>query len=214
MALVKRAAQHLLDTEKALRALLADGASNGSDYDDLFRVAELAKAVRRMADGATSHRPPATTRNAAAATRKVGKVGTATKRRRNPATGRSRANTRKYPVFLRTGDNLIKVAWSKSSKAEYEHKAPKRALTDLVAVIAEVGARQDQFTTEDVMPVKDSRDKTEIPSYQAYLCLAWLREAALVQRHGRQGYSVTDPEGLRGQVDTHWQMLPVKTLNK
>lgn len=214
MTLMKRVTQHLLDTEKALRAVLADGASNGSDYDDLFRVAELAKAVKRMADDAAARRPPATTQRADAPTRRAGKVGTATKRRRSPVSGRPRSATRKYPVFLRQSNNLIKVAWSKSAKTEYEHKAPRRVLTDLVAVIAEVVAQQEQFTTEDIMPVLDSRDKSEIPSYQAYLCLAWLREAALVQRHGRQGYSVTDPEGLRGQVDTHWNMLPVKTLRK
>jgi hypothetical protein len=37
---------------------------------------------------------------------------------------RSRNKLGQYPRFLREGGNLVKIGWSKSQRAEYEHKSP------------------------------------------------------------------------------------------
>jgi hypothetical protein len=44
---------------------------------------------------------------------------------------RSRNKLGQYPSFVREGDNLVKIGWSKTQKAEYEHKSPKRLLAVL-----------------------------------------------------------------------------------
>ena len=48
---------------------------------------------------------------------------------------------------------------------------------------------------------------TEIPTYQAYLCLAWLRGAALIEQHGRQGYSVPAAAQLAGLAVRRFEQL-------
>ena len=48
----------------------------------------------------------------------------------------------------------------------------------------------------------------DVPSYQAYLCLAWLVAAGLVSRHGRQGYTVAAAGDVDAAVEAAWQALP------
>ena len=59
---------------------------------------------------------------------------------------------------------------------------------------------------EDVLPLHDE-EHAEIPSYQVYLSLAWLREIRAVAQHGRDGYSVRSPSDLRRLVTESWQLL-------
>ena len=67
------------------------------------------------------------------------------------------------------------------------------------------------LTTDDFMPLVDPDDASEIPSYQAYLCLAWLRKVGLVTKQGRQGYTVQRPRDLQRLVDESWQRLHVES---
>jgi hypothetical protein len=115
-------------------------------------------------------------------------------RRSPPAPLRHRGRSRKneYPKFLREGQSLVKIGWSKSDKKPYEHRAPKRVLDVLVAALLELGQGGRRFTTDELLPLRDGKD--DIPSYQAYLTLAWLRAEHLVRQHGRQGYSL--PAGI------------------
>src|SRR5438105_2007566 len=99
------------------------------------------------------------------------------------------------------------MGWSKSDKATYEHRSPRDVLDRLVARIAKAGGRGERFTTEQIMPLHDS-DGSELPSYQAYLCLAWLVAEGLIERYGRQGYTVADVTSLPPAVDRAWSALP------
>ena len=62
------------------------------------------------------------------------------------------------------------------------------------------------FVVDDLLPVHDAAGE-ELPSYQVYLALAWLRQAGIVEKKGRDGYvRVTDP--LDGSVfDTMWEQV-------
>lgn len=124
------------------------------------------------------------------------------------ATGAKPSRVRKgdYPRFIREGDTLIKIGWSKSEKAEYEHKSPKKVLDHIVPAISKVGAGGKRFAMDKVLPLKDP-EGGEIPDYQAYLCLAWLRVAGAVVQHGRQGYSVSKGAPLAAAVDSAWLKL-------
>jgi len=112
-----------------------------------------------------------------------------------------------YPKFARSDETLIKIGWSKTDSGEYEHKSPKKVLSTLVPALVKVGASGKRFAMEKLLPLKES-DGTEIPDYQSYLCLAWLRALGVVQQHGRQGYTVPKKTDLVAAVDTAWQQLP------
>ena len=123
-------------------------------------------------------------------------------KRNNPAA--------KYPQFLRFGGDLIKVGWSKKLRTEYEHKSPTEVVDLLAATLANLGSDGRRFTMEEVLPHMKLRDGLDVPTYQTYLCLAWLRDAGLLHQHGRQGYSVSTEGPLSEQVKSRWRDLPLK----
>jgi len=112
-----------------------------------------------------------------------------------------------YPKFFRNGDALVKIGWSKSEKAEYEHRAPIPVLNCVVAAIEGMSKRQ-RFPMESVISTIFMPGGAEIPTYQTYLCLAWLRQEALVIQHGRQGYSVKSGIQLSTEVRARFAQLP------
>jgi len=109
-----------------------------------------------------------------------------------------------YPMFFRDGETLVKVGWSKSEGAEYEHKCPKRAVDILVSECARVAGPGKRFVMDTLLPLSDPDSKTEIPGYQAYVALAFLRHASLVEQHGRSGYSIPKPKSLLADTESAW----------
>ena len=118
-----------------------------------------------------------------------------------------RTGSAQYPRFKREDDTLVKIGWSKSDKATYEHRSPRSILQNLARRIQEVGGNGLRFTTEQLLPLLDENG-AELPSYQCYLCLAWLVADGLVDRHGRQGYTLHGHGDLNEAIDIAWQSLP------
>jgi hypothetical protein len=113
---------------------------------------------------------------------------------------------RKYPQFGRQANDLVKIGWSKRSRKEYQHRAPRRILELLCTRLEQVGARKKIFTTESLFPLSDS-EGNEIPSYQSYLSLAWLRQHRLVVSKGRSEYRLPNPGSLQSSADKLWNQL-------
>src|SRR5262249_22934714 len=110
-----------------------------------------------------------------------------------------------YPKFVREGDSLVKIGWSKRERKPYEHKAPRNVLRALVQALVRVGTGGERFTVDGILPLKHGG--AEIPDYQTYLTLAWLRSVGLITQHGRQGYSLPDAEGLDRKSEQQWGSL-------
>jgi hypothetical protein len=112
-----------------------------------------------------------------------------------------------YPRFFRHSDLLIRVAWSKKEKKEYEHKAPYPVVKALVDAMVQAGADGRIFSTDKILPLRDT-EGGEVPSYQAYVAIALMKQMALIDQHGRQGYSVPRLAEFRDAVESVWQKLP------
>lgn len=202
MAIEAKAVAILRDAEASLRQLAAEAASAG-DYAGIIKVAAWAKTISDLvkatpaADMAKPEsQPPKTSLDKKAV------------QSRRMAT-RS-AERREYPRFFRSRDQLVRVAWSKREKKEYQHKASHGALLALVAALIEAGKDGRVFTTDQILPVRDPTDGSEIPNYQSYVCIAWLKQTGLIDQHGRQGYSVPRLAELRDAVEAIWRSLPTK----
>ncbi|MFH0907952.1 MAG: hypothetical protein V1929_04250 [bacterium] len=223
----KRAKMILVETERRLRELVGEAAAAG-EYDTVERLTDWARTVGLLArygnngeprhpevDGAGGTRSSDEDVNqrriavdgpaAPVAARRVAGVGETASRparrpKRVPAKG-------EYPKFLRRGDHLVKIGWSKKEREEYVHKAPRRVVDALAAAIAKRSANGKVFTAEDLFPLKDPQDGSEIPGYQGYVALAWFRSAGLVKQHGRSGYSARNGSHLAGAVATSWEKL-------
>ena len=120
-----------------------------------------------------------------------------------PAVAKKRRKS-EYPQFLRDGDSLVKIGWSKSEGAEYEHKCPKRVLDVLVGECARVAGPGKRFVMDKLLPLRDPAGGGDLPGYQAYVGLAFLRHAGLVQQHGRSGYSIPKPKTLVTDAAVAW----------
>ena len=107
-------------------------------------------------------------------------------RKRKPKARKTSA----YPKFLREGNALLKLGWSRKSSAEYEHRAPREAVLAVAARVAEVASTMSRFTVEDLGEVRVGGRDAAISSCQVYICVAWFRRAGLVVQHGRRGYSL------------------------
>jgi hypothetical protein len=111
-----------------------------------------------------------------------------------------------YPRFLKDQDKLVKVGWSEREASTYEHRAPFEAIRVVVQKIEALTGKSDTFRMEDVLPVQV--DGNEIPSYQAYMALAWLRKSSLVDRSNKNSYIVKSSHDLLKTVERLWKSLP------
>ncbi len=224
METLSRGADVIRRAEGELRGLLAQAADLG-EYDNLRVLADWAKQLGTMIQDvpANGNSPQSHGERGTDPARKPlqdtsNNDPQQRSRKLNGATGKrgllarksgSRKHKREeYPKFFREGEELIKVGWSKSEKATYEHKAPKRVLSLLIEALVRAGTTGERFTMEELLPLRASEDDSEVPSYQAYLTLAWLRSENLIVQHGRQGYSLPSDTNLPVATEECWQHLP------
>ena len=113
-----------------------------------------------------------------------------------------------YPRFATKNGELVKIGWSRREKAEYRHRASNSSVQLVARAIVELSRDGRLFNTDDLFPVIDPEDGTDVPSYQSYLILRWFRNIGVVEQQGRSEYQVSDPEGLVGNVNEAWKILP------
>ncbi|HEX8520908.1 MAG TPA: hypothetical protein VF669_01545 [Tepidisphaeraceae bacterium] len=192
---------HLQEAAKALREVIS-ATANEAMPQDLVHVVGWLNDVQRI----VSEAQEMAGRNARFSGSKTGTARVAQSVDVGPATVR-RPRKNEYPHFCRDGESLVKIGWSKKSRAPYEHKAPKAALVALTSALGEAGKGRRRFVVEDLLPLK-SENGTEIPDYQAYVCLAWVRAAGLVQQHGRKGYTLSSRDNFATGIEHLWEKLP------
>jgi hypothetical protein len=196
-----KAAEIIREAEAKLRSLLTEAAAEG-EYNIIVKIAGWARSLGELVSEVTPADGSAQTIHAVTSDSQASLQGEA------PNPPRRQKRSKAYPKFFRNGENLVKIGWSKAQRTEYEHKAPLSVLSDLAAAISAASAKRPRLAMESVLPLKSSRDGTEVPSYQTYLCLAWLRQQGLVLQHGRQGYSVRPKTDLTAKAAELFQKLP------
>lgn len=141
--------------------------------------------------------------------RKPAKTAAAPKPRKNKAkTTRPTSGSKTYPKFAREDDKLIKIGWSKRTREEYQHKAPRSAVDTFIAHLRKHTQADRIFKIDDLLPVPDPGNEGDLPAYQVYLVLAWLRSTAAATKHGRDGYSVKPSSLSEKSLAQAWNQLP------
>ena len=199
MELLDRATGLLRRTEAELRRIVSDAATAG-DYGSVVQVTAWARGLSEMLHGVSPQKLNAGRESTATTLSKKGQRAP-----RNALAHAPPANG--YPRFFRQGDRVVRVAWSKREKKEYEHKAPAAVLRALTLSIANKGADGRVFSMEELLPIHDG-EGAEVPAYQAYAGLALLRHVGLIEQHGRQGYSTDRPAELWSTVEGVLKNLP------
>jgi len=218
-----RAYTVLKTAEQALRTILTEAVS-GQAYREVASLAgvadELSALVRQLSPDMphppgtrddTAHEEPAVRRGMDL----TGEVFKASPGAPNNTTvvrsftsGTSRRDG--YPRYMRDGDRLVKVAWSKRERRPYEHRARREVVQLLVDKIRtrykHVGEER-VFEAAHVMPLKMANGE-EYPSYQSYLALGWLRHIGAVTKKGREGYILKRGAATPEQLEALWNALP------
>lgn len=195
---VHNALQHC---EAQLRGLASKAAAEGS-YDLLARIGSTARSV---SDLAREWEPVAAASKAMPPAPESGQDPASVASSRPRAGGAS--SSRAYPRFLRQGDDLVKIGWSKSDRKEYQHRAAHSVLVALRQSLLESSKRKKLFTMD---PLSRQLSTTGAPGYQAYVWLAWLRAVGLVQQHGRQGYTVSKPVTFEQDLEQAFAGMPTQ----
>lgn len=126
-----------------------------------------------------------------------------------PGTKLSKRAARKlFPRFEREADRLVKIAWSKREREEYEHKAPREIVDLLIDYIKGRKGLGARFVATDIFPMKHPKTKHEVSSYQAYLALAWLVHEGVITKYGREGYSLKPTAATPEHIAQLWEALP------
>jgi len=205
MNLSPQAVDVLLTAERQLVSL-ANEASERRDYDGATALLEAARRVKMVGDnGAIVNPSPSQTPSVAKSNLGVDSS--------MPSAPRSARHPRKneYPKFFCDGDSLVKIGWSKAEKAEYEHKSSKKVVVAVAHALAAAGSKGRRFSMDKLLPLTDPDDSSELPTYQCYLSLAWMRHEGLVVQHGRQGYSLPKNGDLPSAIERIWAQLPPRS---
>ena len=169
-------------------------------YDEVKELADLADGLAKLLRGEAMPEAPRNT---------VGTIDRQSPPSAPPIPNRPKQPSSKksqYPWFGRNADRLVKVGWSKKNKKEYEHRVPREAAMAFVHHLADHVTNGTVFDVEGLLPVVDASGE-EIPAYQIYVTLAWLRDMNVIEKKGRDGYVLSDKEQLRGEVDGLWNSL-------
>jgi hypothetical protein len=111
-----------------------------------------------------------------------------------------------YPLFRRDGDSLVKVGWSKKAKQTYEHRTPKKILLHVASILRGKSA----FNMQKLLPCRNY-DGTDVPSYQAYMVVAWLSSVGAVKRDRRGDYRTIASAMSESAIDGAWDATPERT---
>lgn len=199
---LKRAVALLRETETKLRGLVSIAATSG-DYTSVVEITAWARTLTELVKTAQAELTPVTAIPSSAPEIGNAAVGEVTKQ------VSSRAWRRAYPKFFRQQNELIRIAWSKREKEEYRHKASLGVLKTLAERMAQQTANGRRvFSTEHLLPLDGADRGEEVPNYQAYACIALLKQTGLIKQHGRRGYSIPRTADFKGDVEAVWNKLP------
>ncbi|MBX3448932.1 MAG: hypothetical protein KF777_05190 [Planctomycetaceae bacterium] len=214
MAMLDRAADAVRHCETQLRTLIAQASAAG-DYDAVDRLTQWARTLSALLSQENSAISPGvgdSPVSASAGSRAPGplpahvvggSIAGAFPASRTRHTAK-RGAKQDYPRFSRQRNDLVKTGWSKKDRQEYQHRAPWAVVEALARRLND--ERGKVFTSDDVFPLT-SPDGTDIPSYQAYLCLAWLRFEGLVVQEGRQGYFISTNTDVLVGARERWESI-------
>ena len=201
MAIIQAAEKVVREAEEALREIIRKALVE-QRYADV-------KIVADMADGIAKVRQRRVTGTRVAMAQDLPQVAPEQKSQRKQA--RPMPKNEKYPQFGRDEDRLVKVGWSKKNQKEYEHRVPKDIVLAFVQHLGANVVPNKVFDVESLLPARDTSGN-EIPAYQVYVTLAWLRDSGVVEKKGRDGYILRKSAVVNGGIEKLWESVPTRSV--
>lgn len=203
MDLLSRVEAILRDAESSLQMLVAEAASSGQ-YQAVRHVNDVAEHLAELRSSIAATADEGSAQQSAIPVDQEREARSPTKTAQRKKTPRGSS----YPRFSRDGDQLVKTGWSKKNREEYQHRAPRAVLSAMASALESAGARKRPVVMDRLLPLM-LEDKREVPAYQAYAALAFLKDQSIVEALGRQGYRMTiGVKPLEAELQKGWEALP------
>lgn len=208
METIKQANRLIHECESHIRQLMVSAVNEGK-YKELSQLASLASALSALTKNLPIETDTDTDKGAATElVRIVVSETSAAKIRQKSDASRRKQLSGEFPQFERQVGRLIKLGWSKKEKSVYEHRTPFDVVKAVAEKLASSLKDRGYFRMEEVLPV-NLEDGTEAPSYQAYIVLAWLKYMGSIERHGNDGYKLSQGRHLdEDAILELWQKTP------
>ena len=204
---MERAVELVRATELEVRAIATASLQRG-DYADGVGVAALAERLGALAaggaDGKGDEPPPLYVRgesHTASGQPILAEVESPARVRRATRSNKTTAS------FARQGDALVRVGKRRGGKGDYRHRIPL-SIAERLAMYAGGWQRTGRLLTSEDFQAHAASDGEAVPIYQVYGVLKWFTALGVLRRHGRRGYSVTDPEKVVAAVRRARAKLP------
>lgn len=210
---LQKAIAILHSAEMDLRSLI-EIAINERRYADVARLAEIAQSLEKTisqtnSDGAAHGLVISSSSKGRPLNSNFQEAVIGSPDVNSPTKPAKRQGLMKFPKFETERDRLIKIGWSKKDKIPYEHRAAKDLVRTVSLHLAEVPDK-DLFKMDDLLPIRLD-DDSEVPSYQAYLVLAWLRYIGLIDKQGKDGYQWVAKSFDEQAFDSAWKSTTSRT---
>jgi len=191
--------------EGVLRQLAAQAAAAG-EYADTTEVVQLAEKLGQMARNGEAGRTDSSKVQPAHARAPAGKSSASGSQHatRSNDKAKSKPTTSEYPKFAIRDNEIIRIGWSKTDKATYEHRATRKRVECVCDAILRLAKTSNLVSTDELLPVIDPLNGTEVPAYQVYVCLGWLKNKHAIKAVGRQGYDVVNDGQIVREALKHW----------
>jgi hypothetical protein len=185
----------LQEAEKRVLEALADAARNG----DLAGV-DAARTVVAGLRGITLgfDRPSPIRSDAVHARRPV-----------EETVGGKKRKAQRYPRFEIRNETLYRIAFSRKTNAEYEHKVPKKHVDQICRALAVASVRDEPIEVGEIVGRVNRSSAVQIPQYQVYSVIGWLRATKQIDQVGRDGYRI--PSSIQELAEQQWRELKSKS---
>lgn len=188
-------------TELSMREL-ASAALADKDYGAASLIADVTASFAQLAQSITGPSRRQASRVKGRQRADVSNTGCGEKQ----LSGQTGAESAGFPRFERDGHKLVKVGWSDRDSCSYEHRASRAVVNEFCGALAGHALREATFSMKDFTDLKGEEGEA-IPTYQAYVVLAWLKSIGLVERVGKKEYAVRGDAISPETIDRCWLNL-------
>lgn len=205
----------LKEAEEKVRALLNEEAADGN-YEAVAILAQLAQNLVNLEqswsetlDSSNLPTRSVTDLSVEASRDNAFPNGSAVSRNTKQKS-RKRKSEKDFPQFVREDNSLVKLGWSKKNNSLYEHRAPKQTVFSVSRMLQERVGNETTFSMQDILPIS-SFEEEEIPSYQAYLTVAWLKDMGVLERSGRSDHKLISAKLTSERLEELWERTSPRT---
>ena len=178
MVTMQKAKQVLHDAEGALQNLISE-ASAEKRYSDVKEIAELADRVAQLIAGNSNQLSVPVSK---------------------PTIDQKSHEKNRYPKFCQDKDRLVKTGWSKTDRKEYKHHLPLEVVLAFLEHLNSSVSEAEVFDIDSLSSVKNAAGE-DVPRYQVYVVVSWLKEAGVIKKKGREGYLICDKSVLDSELN-------------